>query len=159
MLCTPIDWSTTGFPVHHNLLEFLLKFMAIELVMLSNHLILCHPFSSCLQSFPTSRSFPMSQIFVLAGQSFGASASVLLVNIQGLFLLGLTSLISLQSKGFSRVFSNTTVQKHQRLGTYHSLWSNSHIHSWLLGRNIALTKTVLCWQSNVCFLTICQQFF
>ena len=75
------------------------------------------PFSSCLQSFPASWSFPMSQFFALGGQSIGASASVLPMKIQCLCPLGLTSLISLQSKGLSRVFSNTTVQKHQFFGT------------------------------------------
>ena len=92
------------------------------------------PFSSWLQSFPASGSFLMSQFFASGGQSIGASASasVLPMNIQDLFPLGLTSLISLQSKGLSRVFSNTTVQKHQFFGTQLSLWSNSHIHIWLL---------------------------
>ena len=73
------------------------------------------PFSSCLQSFPASGSFPMSQFFASGGQSIGASASasVLPMNIQGWCPLGLTALISLQSKGLSRVFYNTTVQKHQ----------------------------------------------
>ena len=73
------------------------------------------PFSSCLQSFSASRSFPMSQFFASGGQSIGvsASASVLPMNIQDWFPLGLTSLISSQSKGLSRVFSNTTIQKHQ----------------------------------------------
>ena len=72
------------------------------------------PFSSCLQSFPAWRSFPMSQLFASGGQSTGvsASASVLPMNIQDWFPLGLTGWISLQSKGLSRVFSNTTVQKH-----------------------------------------------
>ena len=91
----------------------------------------CHPaisssvvrFSSCRQSFPASGSFPMSQFFSSGGQSIGvtASASVLSMNIQDWFPLGLTSLISLQSKGLSRVFSNTTVQKHQSLGSQLSL--------------------------------------
>ena len=73
------------------------------------------PFSSCLQSFPASRSFPMSQFFASGGQSIGlsASASVLPMNIQNRFHLGWTGWITLQSKGLSRVFSNTTVQKHQ----------------------------------------------
>ena len=81
------------------------------------------PFSSCLLSFPASGSFPMSQFFASGGQSSGvsASASVLPMNIQGWFPLGLTGLISLQSKGLSRVFSNTTVQKHQFLGVQLSL--------------------------------------
>ena len=71
------------------------------------------PFSSCLQSFPASRSFPKSWLFASGGQNIEASASVLPMNIQGWFPLGLAGLISLQSKGLSRVFSNTTVQKHQ----------------------------------------------
>ena len=92
------------------------------------------PFSFYLQSFPASRSFPMSQLFTWGGQSTGASASasVLPKNIQGWFPLGLTCFISLQSWGLSRVFSNTTVQKHQVLGTQPSLWSISHIHKWQL---------------------------
>ena len=92
------------------------------------------PFSSCLQSFPESRSFPVSQLFATGGQSIGASASssVLPMNSQGWFHLGLTSLIFLQSKGLSRVFSSTTVQKHQFFSLQLSLWSNSHIHTWPL---------------------------
>ena len=107
----------------------LLKLMSTELVMPSNRLILCHPLL-----FPASGSFPMSQFFASGGQSIGASASasVLPMNIQGWFPLGLIGLISLQSKGLSRVFSNTTVQKHQFFSTQASLWSNSHIHTWLL---------------------------
>ena len=82
------------------------------------------PFSSCLQSFPASGSFPMSQFFTSDGQSIGvsASASVLPVNIQDCFPLGLTGWISLQSRGLSRVFSNTTVQKHQFFSTQLSLF-------------------------------------
>ena len=94
------------------------------------------PFSSCLQSFPTSGSFLRSQSFTSGGQSIGvlASASVLPMNIQNWFLLRLTGLISLQSKGFSRVFSNTTVQKHKFFGIHLSLYSNYHIHTWLLAK-------------------------
>ena len=93
----------------------LLKLMSIESVMSSKHLILVVPFSSCLQSFPASEYFPMSQFFTSDGQSIGASASasVLPINIQGWFPLGLTGLISLLSKGLSRNFSSTTVQRHQ----------------------------------------------
>ena len=98
----------------------------------SNRLILCHPFSSCLQFFLASQSFSMSWPFASDGQSIGASASVLPMNIQDLFPLGLTGWISLHSKGLSRVFSNTTVQKHQFFGAKPSLWSNSHICAWLL---------------------------
>ena len=87
------------------------------------------PFSSCLQSFPASMSFPMSLLFASGDQNIGASASasVLPMNIQGLFPLGLTGLISLQSKGLSRVFSSTLIRKHQFFGAQPSLWSNSHI--------------------------------
>ena len=92
------------------------------------------PFSSCLQSFPGSGSFLMSQLFVSGGQSIrvSTSASVLPMNIQDLLPLRLTRWISLQSKGLSRVFSNTTVQKHQFWGAQPSLRSNSQIHTWLL---------------------------
>ena len=89
------------------------------------------PFFSCLQYFPASGSFLMSWLFASGGQSIGASASasVLPMNIQGLFPLGLTGLISLLSKGLSRVFSSTTVGKHHFFGTQPSLWSSSHIHT------------------------------
>ena len=92
------------------------------------------PFSSCPQSFPASGSFQMSQFFASGGQSIGVSAStsVLPMNTQDWSPLGWTGCISLQSKGLSRVFSNTTVQKHQLFGTQLSLQSNSHIHTWLL---------------------------
>ena len=92
------------------------------------------PFSSCFQSFPASGSFQMSWPFASGGQSIGTlvSASVLPMNIQGWVPLVLTSLISLQSKGISRVFSNTTIQKLQFFGAHPYLWSNSHIHTWLL---------------------------
>ena len=100
------------------------------------------PFSSCLQSFPASGSFLMSQFFAQGGQSIrvSASASVLPMNIQDWFPLGLTCWTSLQSKGLSRVFSNTTVQKHQFFSAKLFLWSNSHIHTWLLEKTIALTR-------------------
>ena len=92
------------------------------------------PFSSCLQPFPASGSFQMNQFLASGGQSIrvSASAPVLPMNIQDWFTLGLTALISLKSKGLSRVFSSTTVWKHQFFSTQPSLWSNSHIHTWLL---------------------------
>ena len=90
------------------------------------------PFSSSLQSFPASGSFPMSQFFASGGQSIEASASVFKMNIQDWFPLGLPGLISLLSKGLSRVFSSTTVRKHQFFGIQPPLWSNSHIHTRLL---------------------------
>ena len=91
------------------------------------------PFCFCLQSFPASGSFPVSQLFESGGQSIGvsASASVLPTNIQDWSPLGWTGLISWQSKELSRVFSNTTIQKHQ-FSAQLSLWSNSHIHTWPL---------------------------
>ena len=111
----------------------LLKLMSIESVMpsISSSVI---PFSSCPQSFPASGSFLVSWLFTSGSQSMGASASasVFPMNIQGWFHLGLTGVISLQSKGLSRVFSNTTVQKHQFIGVQPSLWSNSHFDTWLL---------------------------
>ena len=92
------------------------------------------PFFSCLQSFPAPGSFLMSRLFVSDVPRIGASASASVhpMTIQDWFPLGLTGLISLQSKGLSRVFSNTTAQKHQILGAQLSLQSSSHIHTWLV---------------------------
>ena len=92
------------------------------------------PFSSCSQSLPVSESFPMSQLFAWGGQNIGVSAlaSVLPMNTQDWSPLGWTGWTSLQSKGLSRVFSSTTVQKHQFFGAQLSLQSNSHIHTWPL---------------------------
>ena len=92
------------------------------------------PFSSWLQFFRASGSFQMSQFFASGGQSIrvSASTSVLPMHTQGWFLLGRTGLISSQFKGLSRVFFNTTVQKHQFFSIQLSLWFNSHIHTWLL---------------------------
>ena len=92
------------------------------------------PFSSCPQSLPASEPFPMSQLFASGGQSIAVSAStwVLQMNTQDWFPSGWTSGISLQSKGLSRVFSNTMLQKHQFFGAQLSSLSNSHIHTWLL---------------------------
>ena len=95
-------------------------------------------FSFCLPSFSVSGSFPMSQPYASDGQNIGASASILPMNIQGWFPLGLTGLIFLQSKGLSRVFSSTTVQKHQFFSTQPSLWSSSHAYT-TTGKTIALT--------------------
>ena len=112
----------------------LLRLMAIESVMPSNHLSSVVPISSCPHSFPASGSFLVSQFFPSGGQSIGVSASesALSMNTQDWFPLGLTGLISLKFKGLSRAFSNTAVQKHQFFCTQLSLWSNSHIHTWLL---------------------------
>ena len=92
------------------------------------------PFSSCPQSFPASGSFQMSQFFTSGSQSMGISASASFCprNIQDWFPLGWTGWISLLSKGLSGVFSSTTIRKHQFFGTHPSLWSHSHVGTWLL---------------------------
>ena len=109
----------------------------------------CHPTISssvipffCLQSFPVSGSFPTSQFLTSGSQSIGvsASASDLQMKIQDWSPLALTGLISVQSKGLSRIFCNTTVQKHQFFGHQLCLWSNFHIHTWLMEITIALTR-------------------
>ena len=112
----------------------LCKLMSMESVMPSNHLILCCPLLLLPPISPASGSFPMSQLFTWCGQSIrvSASASVLPMNTQDWSPLGWTGWISLQSKGLSRVFSNTTVQKHQFLGIQFSSQSSSHIHTWPL---------------------------
>ena len=132
-LCDPMSHRTPGLPVHQQLPEFTQTHVHwVSDAIQSSHSVI--PFSSHLQSFPASGSFQMTQFFTSGGQNIGASASasVLPMNVQGWFSLWLTGLISLQSKGLPRVFSNTTVQKHQFFGDQPSLWSNSHIHMWLL---------------------------
>ena len=106
------------------------------------------PFSSCPQSLPASESFPMSWLFASGGYSIGASAStsVLPMNIQGWFPLGLTGLIFLLSKG---LFSSITIWKYQFFGTQPSLWSNSHICIHDFWKNISFDCTDLCQQSDV----------
>ena len=132
-LCDPMDCSTPSLPVHHQLPEFTQTHVhSVSDAIQPSHLLLS--FSSCLQSVPTSGSFQMSQLFESGGQSIGVSAStsVLPMNIQDWFPLGWTDWVSFQSKGLSRVFSNTTVQKHRFFSTQLSLQSNSHIHTRLL---------------------------
>ena len=114
-LCNTMNCSTPGLPVHHQLPEF------IHVHQVSDAIQPSHPLSSPSPPFfnlPASGSFPMSQLFASGGQNIrvSASASVLPMNIQDWFPLGWTGCISLQSKGLSRVFSNTTVQKHQFSG-------------------------------------------
>ena len=127
-LCDPMDCSMPGFPVHHQLLEFTQTHIhwVGDAIQPSHPAV---PFSSLPQSFPASGSFPMSQFFASGGQSTGVStsASVLPMNTQDWSPLGLTGWITSQSKGLSRVFSYTTVQKHQFSGAQFSLWSSSHI--------------------------------
>ena len=114
------------------------------------------PFSSCPQSFPASGSLPMSQLFALGDQSIGASAlvSVLPVIIQGWFPLGLTGLISILPKGLSRVFSSTTVWKHQFFNTQPSLLPNSHICTWLLEKPSLWLDGLLLAKCYLCFLIL-----
>ena len=115
------------------------------------------PFSSFTQSFPASGSFPVSQLFVLGGQSTGASASVsvLPMNNQDWFPLGLTGLISLLFKGLSRIFSNTTIQKHQFFSTQPFLWSNPNTHAWLVEKLYFWLHAPLSAKRCLCFLIHC----
>ena len=139
-LCNLTDCSMPGFTVLHCLPEFDQTHV--------HWVQWCHPtisssaapFSSCPQSFLASGSFPVSELFESGGQRIGASASasVLLMNTQDWSPLGWTGWIALQSKRLSRVFSNTTVQKHQFFSAQLSLWSNSHSSTWLLAITIAL---------------------
>ena len=133
-LCDPMNHSRSGLPVHHQLLEFTqTQRPSIQW---------CHPaisssvvpFSFCPQSLPASESLPMSQLFAWGSQNTGVSAlaSFLPKKSQGCSPSELTGWISLQSKGLSTVFFNTTVQKHQFFGTQPSSQYNSHIHTWLL---------------------------
>ena len=121
-LCDPMNRSTPGLPVHHQLQESTQTLVHwVSDAIQPSHPVT--PFSSCPQSFPASGSFQMSQFFASGGQSFGVSAStsVFPMNAQDWSPLGWTGWISLQSKGLSRVFSNTTVQKHHFLSTQLSL--------------------------------------
>ena len=135
-LCNLMDCSMPVFPVLHRLLEFVQTHVHwVSDTIQPSHPLL-PPSSLALNLSQHQGLFQwMSQLFTSGGQSIraSASASVLLMNIQDWFPLGLTGLISLQSKGLSRVFSNTTVQnRHQFFSVQLSLWSNSHIHIWLL---------------------------
>ena len=133
-LCDPMNRSTPGLPVHHRLPEFTQTYVhrVSDAIQASSSSAV--PFSSCPQSLPASESFPVSQLFSWGGQSTGVSAStsVFTVNTQDWSPLEWTGWISLQSKGLSRVFSNTTVQTHQFFSTQLSSQSNSHIHTWPL---------------------------
>ena len=135
-----MESSTPGFPVHHQLPELAQTYVHRIGDAFQPPLSLLSP-SPPAFSLSQYQRLQMSQFFTSGGQSVGvsASASVLPVNIQNWFPLGLTSLTSLQSTGLSRAFINITVQKHQFFGTQLSLWSNSHIHTWRL-ENIALTR-------------------
>ena len=126
-----MDCSTSGFPVHRQLPELAQTHVhRVGDAIQPSHPLL-YPYPPAFNSFPASGPFQMSQLFAAGGPSIGvsASASVLPTSIQDGFPLGWTGWISLQSKGLSRVFYNTTVQKHQFFATQVSLWSNSHIHT------------------------------
>ena len=133
-LCDPMNCSTPGLPVHHQLLEF----TQTHVHWVGDAIQPSHPLSSpsppALQYLPASESFPMSQLFASGGRSIGvaALASVLPMKNQDWFPSEWTGWISLQSKGLLRVFSNTTVQKHQFFSSQISSQSNSHIHTWPL---------------------------
>ena len=146
--CCSVAKSCLTLCDHHWLQQTRLPYPSLSPRICSNSCPLnwwCHPtisssvipFSSCLQSFLASGSFPMSELFASDGQSIGssslASASVLPKNIQGWFPFGLTGLISLLSKGLSRIFSSTTIWKYQSFGTQPSLWSSSHYDPSVLG--------------------------
>ena len=137
-LCNPMNRSTPGLPVHNQLPEFTQTHIhrACDAIQPS-HPSFVVSFSSCPQSLPASESFPMSQLLAWSGQSTGASASasVLPKKSQGWSPSEWIGWISLQSKGLSRVFSNTIVQKHQFFCTQLSLQSNSHIHAWPLEKD------------------------
>ena len=141
-LCETMDCSTPGFLVHHQLQELTQTHVhwVRDAIQPSHSLLSPSPLAFNLSQHQ-GFFFSMSQFFASGGQSIevSASASVLPMNVWNWFPLGLTGWISLQSKWLSRVFSNTTVQKHQFFGAQFSLWSNSHIHTWLLEKTIALT--------------------
>ena len=109
-----------------------LKFMFIASVMPSNHFTLSRPLVLLPSILPSIRVYSNGSALCITWSKYWASASVLPMNVHGWFPLGLAGLIPLQSKGLSRVFSNITVQKHQFFGTQPFLWTNSHIHTWLL---------------------------
>ena len=123
----------------------------------SNHLILCHPLLLLPSVFPSIRVFFNESALPIGGQSTGASASasVLPMNIQSWFPLGLTGWISLLFKGLSRVFSSTTVQKYQFFGVQPSLWSRSHICTWLLEKLYIWLDVLLSTDWCLCFLIYC----
>ena len=158
-LCDCMDCSMPGFPVLHHLPAPDGHSNACPLNWWCHQTISFSviPFS-CLQSFPASGSFPVSQFFTSGGLSIRAlaSASILPMNIQGWFPLGLTALISLLPKGFSRVFSST-FQKHHFFGNQPSLWSSSHIHI-LYWKNHHFDCKDLCWQSDVSVFYILSRF-
>ena len=146
-LCKPMNRSTPGLPVHHYLPES----TQTHVHRVDDAIQPSHPLSSPSPAFnlsqPALGSFPMSQFFESGSQMTGASVSVPPMNIQGWFPLGLTGLVSLQSKWLSRIFSITTVWEHQFFSAQPSLWSNSQVHDYW--KNHSFNCTDFCRQSDV----------
>ena len=135
-LCNPMDYSTPGFPVLHQLLE-LAQIMSIESVMPSNHLIFCHPLLFPPSTFPSIRVFSNESALCIRWSkywNFNFSIS-LSSEFSGLISFRIDWFNLLAVQGLSRVFSNTTVQKHQFFAAQPSSWSNSQIHTWLLKKS------------------------
>ena len=147
-LCDPMNYSTPGFSVHHYFLEF----DQTHVHWLSDTIQPSHslspPSSLALSIFPSTRVFSNESALHIRWPKYWSVSFILPVNIQGWFPLGLTSLISLQSKGLTRVFSSTTAWKHKFFGAQPSLWSNSHIHT-LNWKNHSFDYMDLCQQSDV----------
>ena len=146
----PMDYSTLGFPVRHQLPEL----DQIHVHWVGDTIQPSHPLLSPSPPafiFPSIRIFSNESVLWSGGPSIGASASASFLprNIQDCFPLGLIGLISLQSKGLSRIFSNTTIEKHQFFSIQLSLWSNSRIHTWQLAKNRSFDWTDFCQKSNV----------
>ena len=149
-----MDWSMPGFLVLHQLLEL----AQTHIHWISDAIKLFCPLSS---PSPPSLNLSQHQVFIMSwlftwgGQSIRASGSILLMNSLDWFPLGLTGLISLQSKGLSRIFCNTTIQKHQLFSIQPYLWSNSHIHTWLLEKPQLWLGRHLLAKWCLCFLISC----
>ena len=144
-------------PLYFTISLSLLRFMPIESVTQSNHFILCHPLHLLPSFFPSIRVFSNESALCISWSrywrfSFSISHSM---SIQGWLPLGWTGWISLQSKGLSRVFSNTKIQKYRFFSVQSSLWSNSHIHTWSLGKSYLELFTPLSADWCLCFLIHC----
>ena len=160
-LCYPMDCRTPDFPVHHQLPELTQTYIhqigdviQPSHPLSSNHLILCHPLLLPLSIFPTIRVFSNESVLPIRWPKYCKfnSTSALPVNIQDWSPLGWTGWISLQSKGLSRVFSNTKVRKHQSFSAQLSLQSNSHIHTWLPEKPYLWLDGPLLAKRCLCFL-------
>ena len=147
-LCDTMDCSMPCFPLSSTIFQGLLRSMSTESVILSNNLILCHPLLLLPSVFPSTGVFSNEVAVHIRWPNIGASASVLPMSIQGWFLLGLTGLMSLLSKEFSRVYYTTTVQKHQFFITLPSYGPTlTSVHDYW--KDHSLDYTDLCRQSDV----------